>query len=179
MIDDVLERRKELIRWRLKEKDRNTLEERVDRWVSVESYYSEYTEVLVDYFYEEAFDLFVQGHFVGTILLCDFLIEVILNAQKERKGESISAVIERVLNEDQKQNIAWLRALRNGIAHGDPRTLAEHERHPKGQYDTPLSDSEQIDATYGYLKGNRGLEEDAHRSLRCALELIKQFYRTQ
>ena len=108
MIDDVLERRKELIRSRLEEEDRNTLEERVDRGVSVESYYSEYTEVLVDYFYEEAFDLFVQGHFVGTTLLCDFLIEVILNAQKERKGESIPAVIERVLNEDRKQNMAWL-----------------------------------------------------------------------
>lgn len=185
MADQIAERHRNLIRSVLEEQDRKTLENRIDRWLSGGSYYSEQIQVLVDCFYDEAFKMFVQGHFVGTILLCAFVTEAVLRTQTGKKGnarleELAKDALERgLINDEQKQSIDWLRKLRNAIAHADPGSLSTFERHPKGPYEPPLADFEKIDAAYGYFKLKRGLEQDAQGSLQCALELVKLFYRTQ
>lgn len=88
MADQVTERRKRLIRSLLEEHDKDTLEKRVHRWLRAGSYYSEDTEVLVDLFYNDAFDMFVDGYFIGTILLCESIVEAILRDKTGAKTDT-------------------------------------------------------------------------------------------
>lgn len=184
---DEQEFRAKLCEW-----DEASKDERVKRWKQlVPATYNVTLPNLVWYYITEADDLFIKGHFIGVILLCAGIIELVLSDQIKVRKKLTKRKIERlglqqmtnlslelrVLNAKEAEQIQNLGKLRNALIHGKMGKLNEmaHKRYK----DWGLNTSG-LDAGL-FLKPvwEGGIDQDALDHLRLTRDLTVKFYGTE
>lgn len=180
---DEQEYRSKLIEW-----DAKSLDKRVERWKRlVPATYSVELPNLIWDFLVEADDMFIRGHFIGVILLCAAILELLLADQLMQKGytsarirklkfegmtkecESISIIKTCEANE-----IDQIRKFRNMIIHADAGKLNEMARKRYEEWGLDLA---ALDAgLYLHTPWNGGIDRDAERFLSWTRDITVRLY---
>jgi hypothetical protein len=118
------------LRERLAQLDADYLDDRVKRCMQIDPL--TYRPALPDLLWEytvEAGRLYINGHFMGVILFCAALAEIVLADQLKRKLEPTGTVPKElddmtklawqygIVNDDEKSQVDSLRKLRNDLIH--------------------------------------------------------------
>jgi len=186
-MDQITENRKRMVRQLLENADKESLEIRVERWIKSGSYYSEETPTVIDLFFDEAFDMYVHGNFLCTILISATIVESLLLEQTRAKpGTKFKKLNKLALNsnlikQDEFMEIDSLRILRNSISHAIQSKLAKYAQRDPRLPQSKLIGFKETDAMYQYIEGRSKnlLENDALKSLFLCLGLVRTFYITQ
>jgi len=181
---DEKEFRDKLIEW-----DKASLDRRVERWKQlVPATYDVTLPSLAWYYIVEADDMFIRGHFIGVILLCAAIAELILADQIRSKSQMTEREAERfgleqlvilghrldILNDKETGQLNELRRLRNDLIHSKAEKLAKMARK---RYRVSGLDASHLDAGF-YLQPiwEGGIDQDALRHLQLVRDLTVKFY---
>ena len=165
--------------------DSNTLERRTERLSQFDVLqHPGEPELLFNYMVDAKW-MFVNGHFMGAVLVCAGIVEMILAHQirdylkmglreVERFNLNQMVVLARrldILNDNEVRQIDGLRKLRNQLAHANDRQL---RKRAKGS-GWPLK-SEPPASSYLHPFYRQGLEQDSLEHLREVRKLIARLY---
>lgn len=181
---DEQEYRAQLRKW-----DEASLDRRVKRWKQlVPATYSVTLPNLVWYYITEADDMFIRGHFIGTILLCAGIVELVLADQLRTKIQMTQKEVERfgleqmailsrrlgILSAPEAASIDELRKLRNALIHANAGKLGQMAGRRYKDWGLDISD---LDAGL-FLKPawEGGIDQDALSHLQSARNLTVKFY---
>lgn len=179
-------------RTKLIERDKASLDRRVERWKQIMPV--TYNVTLPDLawcYLTEADDMFIRGHFMGVILLCAGIMEVVLGAQLKSRTQMIQDEVERfgleqmvilchrlaVLDDKEAEGIDKLRKLRNALIHANIDRLSRMARRRYqecglGTYD--LGAGIFLKTAWGI-----GIDQDALTYLQLTRDLTVKFYGAQ
>jgi len=181
---DEKEYRDKLIEW-----DKKSLAPRVKRWKQlVPATYDVTLPNLVWYYITEADDMFIRGHFIGVVLLCAAITELILADQIRSNSKMTEKEVERfgleqlvilghrldILNDKETSQLNELRRLRNDLIHSKADKLAQMARK---RYQVSGLDASHLDAGF-YLQPiwEGGIDQDALQYLQLVRDLTVKFY---
>ncbi len=117
--------------------DAASLDKRIERWKKIETaYYGRLPDLLGEYV-EEAVEMYINGHYMGVILLCAGVLELVLTDQLKTKLKLTQNEVERfrleqmeilshkldLLDNDEVQQAKGLRQLRNYLIHANAGQL--------------------------------------------------------
>jgi len=176
--------RSDLMKW-----DSSSLDDRVARWkqIAPATYISPLPNLLWEYI-SEADDMYIRGHYLGTIPLCATIMELVLSDQlrltikmteKETERFGLEQMITlahrlRILNEEETSELHGLRKVRNTLVHGNAGKLGKMS---KTHYERPGIDASLYLHSIGTL--GIGINEDALKYLRLTRDLSVKFYGEQ
>jgi len=169
--------------------DKKSLDKRVERWKQlVPVTYDVTLPNLVWYYITETDEMFISGHFIGVILLCASIVELVLADQIRSRSQMAEKESERfgleqlvilghrldILNEDETSQLNELRKLRNDLIHAKAGKLAQMARK---RYQVSGLDASFLDPGF-YLEPiwKGGIDLDALRHLRLVRDLTVKFY---
>ncbi len=173
-----------LIKW-----DAESLDDRVSRWKQLQpaTYRPPMPALLWEYI-TEADDMFIRGHFLGTILLCAAAMELVLTDQLKSKMKMTQEQIERFgldhliilggkllhLSDVELDQLNKLRKVRNALVHANAGKLKTMAKRSYEEWGLNIPD---LDAGM-YLKPSwkGGVDEDAAAHLRLTRDLTVKFY---
>ena len=181
---DKKEFRDKQIEW-----DKASLDRRIERWKQlVPATYDVTLPNLVWYYITETDEMFISGHFIGVILLCAAIVELVLADQIRSESQMTEREVERfgleqlvilghrldILNEHETSQLGELRKLRNDLIHSKANKLAQMARK---RYQVSGLDASHLDAGF-YLQPiwGKGIDLDALRHLRLVRDLTVKFY---
>lgn len=130
------------------------LDNRTDRWASIKSatYAGRFPEPLFDYI-TSADDMFIDGYFVGTILVCAAILEVVLGDQIKHNLEYTDEKIRKLSLDDmikkacetclicqtEKDEFEKFKDLRNDLIHANVQELCERGPQVIDSCDNPIN----------------------------------------
>jgi len=180
---DEQEYRKKQQKW-----DAASLDERIERWKKIETAYYGRLPALLGEYVEEADELYINGHFMGTILLCAGILELVLTDQLKTKLNLTQNEVERfrleqmeilsnkcnLLDNDEIQQAKGLRRLRNYLIHADASQL---NKMAKKRYKDWGIEKHELDASL-FLNPpwGGGLDKEALDYLTFTRDLTMKFY---
>lgn len=181
---DEKEFRDKQIEW-----DKASLDRRIERWKQlVPATYDVTLPNLVWYYITETDEMFISGHFIGVILLCAAIVELVLADQIRSKSQMTEKESERfgleqlvvlgrrldILNDKETGQLNELRRLRNDLIHSKADKLAQMARR---RYQVSGLDPSHLDAGF-YLQPiwEGGIDQDALRHLQLVRDLTVKFY---
>lgn len=181
---DDKEYRAKQIEW-----DKKSLDKRVERWKQLvpATYNVPLPELLWGYL-SATDEMYIAGHFLGTIVLCAGIAELILADQVRARAKMTSGEVERfgleqmlilghrlgILDDKETQQLNDLRKLRNYLIHGKAGKLAQMA---KKRYTVSGSDNSFLDAEFYVHSGfEGGIDRDALLHLGLIRELSVKFY---
>jgi len=175
-------------------RDEKTLDGKIERWKQIQpvTYGQQLPELIWDYL-TTTDEMFIDGHFLGVILLCASIVELSLSDRLMSRIQIVTDEIERfsleqmtilarrlgIITDQEKGNIDKLRKSRNALIHAKAGEITKmgrvwYEVPPsnhseslvRGLYLTPLSEGE-------------GIAGDALRYLGFTRDLTFRFYGAQ
>ena len=172
------------------ERDKESLEKRIRRWKKlVPATYNVNLPNLVWYYLTESDEMYISGHFLGAILLCAGIAEIIIADQikinlmlstreTERFGlEQLTILGQRIniLDELESKQLHDLRKLRNILIHANTGKLGKMARKI---YDPSSSDDYLYMGFYLTPISNGGIDidRDALQYLQIIRNLTIKFY---
>ncbi len=181
---DEQEYRAQLHKW-----DEASLDRRVKRWKQlVPTTYNVTLPSLAWYYITESDDMFIRGHFIGVILLCAGIVELVLADQLrsrtrmtpkevERFGLEQMAILGRrlgILNDKEAGAVDEIRKLRNALIHANAGKLGQMAGRRYKDWGLDISD---LDAGL-FLKPawEGGIDQDALSHLQSVQNLTVKFY---
>jgi hypothetical protein len=170
-------------------RDRDTLVDRVKRWkqLTPATFQGSLPGLLWEYI-TEADDMYIGGHYIGVILLCSAILELVLADQHEIKTADASVKVKQltfeemicccsqldILDEHEKSQIDHLRKLRNALVHINAGKLLKMAR--KGYEIHKLKSESIVTSLYLASFGETGISEDALEYLTLARDITVKFY---
>ena len=180
---DVQEYRSRLVEW-----DAKSLDKRVERWKRlVPATYSVKLPNLIWDLIVEADDMFIRGHFIGVILLCAAILELLLADQLTQKGYTRARIRKlklegmtkecasmSIIETCEAKEIGRIRRFRNMIIHADAGKLKEMA---KKRYEEWGLDLAGLDAgLYLHTPWDGGIDRDAERFLSWTRDITVRLY---
>lgn len=118
-------------------RDVKSLDKRVERWKKIKPAYYRMLPTLLWEYVNEADELYISGHYIGTILLCAGILELVLTDQLKTKLKLTQNEVERfrleqmeilsnkynLLDNNEIQQSKGLRRLRNYLIHANAGQL--------------------------------------------------------
>jgi|WetSurMetagenome_2_1015567.scaffolds.fasta_scaffold608165_1 hypothetical protein len=165
-------------------RDKETLDERVERWAQIESAsFDKLPSNLAWYYLTEIDYMFIHKSFIGTVLLSAALAEMILTDQvkanlktnnqklKNSRFESLisQGLDQKIVKEDESIQLNALRILRNNLIHSKADQLDEMVTLIDG---FKYKDS----GFYFYGFGDSSIEKDALKFVTLVRNLSVRFY---
>jgi len=180
---DEQEYRKRQQKW-----DEASLNERIKRWKKLETaYYGKLPDLLWEYV-TEADEMYINGHFMGVILLCAGILELVLTDQLKTELKLTQDEVERfrleqmeilshklnILDKDGIQQARGLRKLRNYLIHANAGQL---NKMAKKKYKDWGIDKHDLDAgLFLNPPWGGGLDKEALDYLTFTRDLTMKFY---
>jgi len=176
-------------RSKLNEWDAKSLDKRAERWKRLvpATYQGRLPDLLWEYV-TEVDDLYIRGHFIGVVLMCASILEMVLADQLKNKLKLTQAEIERfrleqmeilshkldLLDKDELQQAKGLRRLRNYLIHANAGKLNPMA---KKKYKDWGIDSYELDAgLFLSPPWEGGLDQEALDYLAFTRKLTVSFY---
>lgn len=168
--------------------DEATMDDRVDRWKGIaNASFDSLPDNLAWFYLTEMDEMYINGHFVGVVLLCAAMAEMILidqlksklkipRKQTERSGLDRLITLgmkQGVVSESEFTQLNELKRLRNNLIHAKADEL--------GKMAKPyIQDEDQWNSAFYLLPlKERGIQADAQRHLELVRILAVRFYGTQ
>lgn len=179
-------------RAKLIERDKASLDKRVKRWQQLMPV--TYNVALPDLawsYLTEADDMFIRGHFMGVILLCAGIMELVLAAQLKSRTRMTQDEVERfgleqmvilshrlgMLDDKEAQRVDELRKLRNALIHANTDRLNQMARR---RYKECGLDAYDLGAgLFLTTAWGVGIDQDALTCLQLTRDLTVKFYGAQ
>lgn len=181
---DEQEFRAKLIKW-----DEKSLDKRVERWKELVP--ANYTVPLPSLLWEyvtEADDMFIRGHFMGVILLCAAVMELVLADQLRSIMGATKEEIEHfgleqmlilshrleILNDEEARQLQELRKMRNYIVHANVGKLNQMAKRTYEAWGLSIAD---LDAGM-FLQPTWGgaIDQDALKYIQLVRDITVKFY---
>lgn len=169
--------------------DRKSLDKRVERWKQiVPSIYDTPLPELVWGYLSIADEMYIAGYFLGSIVLCAGIAELILTDQIKTRIRMTAREAERfrleqmiilghklaILDDRETNQLNALRKLRNYLIHGKAGKLAKMA---KKRYTVSGSDNSFLNAEFYVSSGfEGGIDRDALLQLEIVRDLSVKFY---
>jgi len=176
-------------REKLTEWDRKSLDDRVERWKQiVPAIYDVPLPELVWGYLSEVDEMYIAGHFIGVVLLCAGIAELVLADQIRVRTGMTAREVERftleqlailgrrlsVVEEAEMGRLNELRKQRNYLVHGKAGRLAQMA---KKRYRASGPDDSFLNAEFYVRSGFAGgIDQDACQHLRLIRDLTVRFY---
>lgn len=169
--------------------DKKSLDKRVERWKQIvpAMYDVPLPEMMWGYL-SEVDEMYIAGHFLGAIVFCAGIAELILTDQIRSKVGMKSKEVERfgleqliilgrrlaILDDNDTDRLNDLRKLRNYLIHGKAGQLTKMA---KKRYRVSGSDDSFLDAEFYVHSGfEGGIDKDALLHLGLVRDLSMRFY---
>jgi hypothetical protein len=171
-------------------RDQKTLDGKVKRWKQLQPVtYGQPLPRLMWEYVTTADEMFIDGHFVGVVLLCAGIIELLLADQLMDKKQMTKDEVERfsleqmailayrlhIVTDGEKGTIDELRKLRNALIHADAGQLSKMARKCYGDFYEGL----ETESYLSPLSDEGGICADALRYLGFIRDLTFRFYGAQ
>lgn len=171
-------------------RDQKTLDEKVNRWKQLQPVtYGQPLPRLMWEYVTTADEMFIDGHFVGVVLLCAGIVELLLADQLMVRSQMTKDEVERfspeqmailahrlhIVTDREKGTIDELRKLRNALIHADAGKLSKMARKCYGDFYEGL----ETDFYLSPLSDEGGICADALRYLGFTRDLTFKFYGAQ
>ncbi len=177
--------RDKLIEW-----DKASLDRRVERWKQlVPASYDVTLPNLAWHFITEVDSMFRGGYFIGAILICAGITELVLADQMRSKMRMTQEEVERfglkrlvilghrlgILDDKETTQLNKLRELRNSLIHGNAGRLTQMA---KKRYQSLGLDASDLDAEFYFLLSTwgEGIYQDALQYQRLVKDLTVRLY---
>lgn len=177
------------IRETLTGNDNKSLDDRIFRWKQIApvTYSGTLMPDLLWEYINETDEMYIQGSYIGVIVLCSTTIELVLADQLKSINLASSEKIERfnleqMVKHSEKQNILTtqemnfieeLRLIRNALTHANVGKLNEMARK---RYGDQLPNKPIIVSFYLASIGDGGIDKDALKFLKFTRDLTIKFY---
>ena len=179
-------------RAKLIERDKASQDKRVERWKQfMPVTYNVTLPNLAWCYLTEADDMFIRGHFMGVILLCAGIMELVLGAQLKSRTQMTQDEVKRfgleqmvilghrlgILDDIEARGIDKLKKLRNALIHVNIDRLNQMARR---RYEECGLATYDLDAGL-FLKTawGIGIDQDAPTYLKLTRDLTVKFYGAQ
>lgn len=184
---DEQEYRAKQIEW-----DKASLDNRVKRWKQItRATYNVPLPNLAWCYLTEADDMFIGGHFIGVILVCAGIMELVLAPQLKSRTHMTQDEVERfgleqmvilshrlgILDDKEAQGIDKLRKLRNALIHANTDRLDKIAR--KRYKECGLNTYDLDAGLFLETAWGIGVDQDALTYLQLTRDLTVKFYGTQ
>jgi hypothetical protein len=175
-------------------RDEKTLDGKIKRWKQIQpvTYGQQLPELIWDYL-TTTDDMFIDGHFLGVILLCASIVEMSLSDRLVSRIQMAPKEIERfsmeqmtilahrsgIITDQEKGTIDKLRKTRNALIHAK---AGEITKMGKVWYEVPASNHSELLVRGLYLtplSEGEGIAGDALKYLGFTRDLTFRFYGAQ
>lgn len=161
------------------------LDDRVKRWRQLDpiTYDGRLAPNLVGDYSREATRLFIDGYYLGALLLCAGIAEMVLADQLKKKGADLPKYLSQKIDECQQEGILndvetgqlhALTKLRNDIIHVNPEQLIERG---KGSFEESVVGPSPTNYLRPFFGGP--IDEDTLAYLKTIMNLIVKLYPTE
>ena len=171
-------------------RDQKTLDGKVKRWKQIRPVtYGQPLPKLMWEYVTTADEMFIDGHFLGVVLLCAAVTELLLMDQLMVNSGMIKDEVERfsleqmailacrlrIVNDPEKSTIDELRQLRNALIHANAGRLGKMARKSYGE----LYEGLETEFYLSPLSDEGGIRVDAFKYLCIPRDLTLKFYGAQ
>ena len=171
-------------------RDQKTLDGKVKRWKQIQpATYGQPLPKLMWEYVTTADDMFIDGHFLGVVLLCAAVTELLLTDQLMTNSGMMKDEVERfsleqmailahrlrIVTDLEKGTIDELRQLRNALIHANADKLGKMARRSYGNFYKGL----ETEFYLSPLSDESGIRADALKHLRFTRDLTFKFYGAQ
>jgi hypothetical protein len=171
-------------------RDQKTLDGKVKRWKQIRpATYGEPLPKLMWEYVTTADEMFIDGHFLGVVLLCAAVTELLLTDQLMENSGMVKDEVERfsleqmailahrlrIVTDPEKDTIDELRQLRNALIHANAGKLGKMARRSYGDFYKGL----ETEFYLSPLSDESGIRADALKHLRFTRDLTLKFYGVQ